>query len=75
MPEGRLKNFLKHNHYEIIYEPVRIDRSAYRVLHMRRVYKEFFTNSPQKKNVNIANFILALLLKINKPNELCNLEM
>ena len=36
---------------------------------------EFFTISPQYKNANIANFILALPLKINKSNEVYNLEM
>ena len=36
---------------------------------------EFFTNSPQYKNANIANFILALPLKINYSNEACNLEI
>ena len=35
---------------------------------------EFFTNSPQYKNANIADFVLALPFKINWSNELCNLE-
>ena len=36
---------------------------------------EFFTNSPEHKNANIANFILAVLFNINKSNEVCNLEI
>ena len=38
---------------------------------------EFFTISPQYKNANIANFILALPLKINKSiaMKVYNLEM
>ena len=35
---------------------------------------EFFTNSPQCKKANIANFVLALPSKINKSNKMCNLE-
>ena len=31
--------------------------------------------SPQYKNANIAYFILAMALKINKVNGVCNLEM
>ena len=36
---------------------------------------EIFTNSPLHKNANIANFVLAVPFKINKTNEVCNLEM
>ena len=36
---------------------------------------EFFTNSPQYNNANIANFTLAVPLKINKTNKMNNLEM
>ena len=36
---------------------------------------EFFTNSPQYKNVNIANFVLALSLKIKYSHRTCNLEI
>ena len=32
-------------------------------------------NSPQYKNANIANFVLARLLERNWTNEVCNLEM
>ena len=35
----------------------------------------FFTNPPQNKNANIANFISAMLLESNWTNEVCNLEM
>ena len=35
----------------------------------------FFTHSPQYKKFNIAYFILAVSSKINKTNEVCNLEM
>ena len=36
---------------------------------------EFFTVSPQHKNVNVANFVLALPLKINQTNVAFNLKM
>ena len=36
---------------------------------------EFFTNSPQYKNANIANFILAVPSETNYTNEVCNFEM
>ena len=36
---------------------------------------EFFTNCPKYKNANIANFVLALPLKINQSNEVFKLEM
>ena len=36
---------------------------------------EFFTNSPQHKNANIANFTLALPLEINYSNKTCDPEM
>ena len=36
---------------------------------------EYFTISPHYKNGNIANFILAVPLKINKNNKVYNLEM
>ena len=42
--------------------------------YLRRV-NGFFTNSPQNKNANIANFVLAMSLEINWTNEVCNLEM
>ena len=35
---------------------------------------EFFTISPQYKNANIANFVLAVPFKIKKTNIVCNLE-
>ena len=35
---------------------------------------ESFTNSPQYKNTNIANFVLAIPFKLNQTNEVCNLE-
>ena len=35
----------------------------------------FFTNPPQNKNANIANFISAMPLESNWTNEVCNLEM
>ena len=35
---------------------------------------KFFTNSPQYENVNIANFVLAVALKMNKTKEVYNLE-
>ena len=31
----------------------------------------FFTNFPQYKNANIANFILAVPLEMNKTNKVC----
>ena len=37
--------------------------------------KEFFTNSLQYKNVNIANFVLAVPLEMSQAYEICNLEM
>ena len=36
--------------------------------------KGVFTNSPPYNNDNIANFILAVLLEMNKGNEVCILE-
>ena len=36
---------------------------------------EVFTNSPQYKNANIANFVLAVPLEINKNNEFHNIQM
>ena len=33
-----------------------------------------FTISPQYKNANIANFVMAAPLKIKKTNKVCNLE-
>ena len=36
---------------------------------------EFFTNSPQYKNANIANFVLAVALEMSETNEVCGLEM
>ena len=36
---------------------------------------EFFTNSPQYNSANIANFILAVPLKIYETNKMNNLEM
>ena len=36
---------------------------------------EVFTNCLQYENDNIANFVLALPLKMNKSNEVCNLEI
>ena len=36
---------------------------------------EFFTISLQYKNANIANFVLALLLKINQSNAAFDLKM
>ena len=35
----------------------------------------FFTNSPQYRNANISNFVLAVPLEINKTNEVYNLGM
>ena len=35
----------------------------------------FFTNFPQYKNANIANFVLAVTSERNWTNEVCNLEM
>ena len=35
----------------------------------------FFTNSPQYKNANIANIVLAVSLERNWTNEVGNLEM
>ena len=35
----------------------------------------FFTNFPQYKNANIANFVLAVSLERNWTIEVCNLEM
>ena len=37
-------------------------------------YYVFFTNSPQYKNANIANFVLALPLERCRTKEVCNLE-
>ena len=37
--------------------------------------REVFTNFSQYKNVNIANFVLAVPLERNWMNEFCNLEM
>ena len=36
---------------------------------------EVLANSTQYKNANIAHFILAVQLEINKTNEVCNLHM
>ena len=36
---------------------------------------EFFTISPQHKNDNITNFVLALPFKIKKTNKVCNLQI
>ena len=36
---------------------------------------EVFTNSPQYKNANIANFVLAVPLEMNKNNEVCNIQI
>ena len=35
---------------------------------------EFFTISPQHKNDNIANFVLAMSFNIKKTNKVCNVE-
>ena len=40
-----------------------------------RSTRVFFIKSPQYKNANIANFVLAMSFKINKTNEVCHLEM
>ena len=36
---------------------------------------EVFTNSPQYKNADIANFVLAVPLEMNKNNEFHNPQM
>ena len=36
---------------------------------------EFFTNAPQCKNANIANFVLAVPLEIDYTNRVYNLEI
>ena len=36
---------------------------------------EFFTNSRQYKNANIANFVLAVPLEMNQTSVVCKLEM
>ena len=36
---------------------------------------EFFTNSLQYENANIANFDLALPIKIRKSNKMCNIKI
>ena len=35
---------------------------------------EFFTISPKYMDANIANFVLAVAIKIKKTNKICNLE-
>ena len=36
---------------------------------------EFFKNSPQYKNANTKNFVLAVPSEMNCTNEVCNLQM
>ena len=36
---------------------------------------EVLTDSPQYKNANIANFVLAVPLEMNKKSEVCNIQM
>ena len=36
---------------------------------------EFFTNMPQNKNANVANFVLAVSLEKSWTTEACNIEM
>ena len=43
-------------------------------LYVRLVF-EVFTNSSQHKNDNIANFVLALPLEMNKTDEVFNFEI
>ena len=45
-----------------------------RDLTRRRWQIEFFTISPQHKNGNIANFVLAMPFKISKTSEVYNLD-
>ena len=45
------------------------------MFHFHTTSIEFFTNSGQYKNANIANFVLPLPLKINQYNNVCDLEI
>ena len=51
------------------------DSSLHDILVICAVTVGFFTNSTQYKNVNIANFVIAVPLDMNETSEVCNLEI
>ena len=44
-------------------------------MYINKFFNRDFINSPQYKNDNIANFVLAVPLKINKTNGIYNFKM